>query len=103
VGEDHGGRGGGDWIYESQVALPEGVTVARKDLVCDSPDDPCRTKGHSVTASAGGESTDILPGDSGIVQGLRVHVDHDFAQSASSACDGGNSDVLISVTPAPRE
>ncbi len=93
-----------EWtMYEDELALPDGLTVAKADLVCDSPADSCLTRGYSVTASANGESTGILPGESGVVGGLRVDLDHYWILNVSSACDGGNTHIRISVTPAPAE
>jgi len=88
-------------MYEDEVALPDGVTVAKGERVCSSPEDPCLTEGHWVTASAGGESAVIQPGESGTVGGLRVYLDHYWTQNVSSACDGGDSHIRLSVTPAP--
>jgi hypothetical protein len=91
-----------EWaMYEEELALPDGVTVARADQVCSSPDDPCKTEGYSVTASAGAETASIQPGESGVVGGLRIYVDHYWMQQVSSACDGGAAHIRMAVTPAP--
>lgn len=91
-----------EWAtYEDEIALPDGVTIERGDEACSSPDDPCLTEGYSVTASAGGESAVIAPGEAGVVGGLRVYLDRYWTQNVSSACDGGDASVLLAVTPAP--
>lgn len=89
--------------YEDEVALPDGVAVARGEQACSSPDDACMTEGYSVTASAGGQSATIAPGEAGIVGGLRVYVDRYWLQNVSSACDAGDASVLLAVTPAPPD
>lgn len=92
-----------EWaMYEEELALPDGLAVARGDQVCASPDDPCETEGHSVTASAGGESAVVQPGEAGVVGGLRVYLDHYWILSVSSACDAGDAHIRMAVTPAPE-
>lgn len=87
--------------YEAEVALPDGVTVAKGDKECASPDDLCKVDGYAVVATAGPESVTIAGGESGDAGGFRVYVDRYWTAQASSGCDGGDANILLSVTPSP--
>ncbi len=87
--------------YEAEVALPDGVTVAKGDKTCESPGDACKTEGYSAIMSAGGESATIAGGESGDAGGFRMYVDRYWTRQASSGCDGGDAYIVLAMTPSP--
>lgn len=88
-----------EWtFYENELALPEGIMLTVGDMVCDSPEDPCKTQGYAVTLSKAPDNLAVMPGESATLGSLRVYLDRYWRQSPSSGCDGGDSHILISVT-----
>ncbi|MFO0590631.1 MAG: hypothetical protein U0441_24020 [Polyangiaceae bacterium] len=87
--------------YEAEVKLPDGVTVAKGDMECDSPDDACKTQGFAVSATVGATSISIAEGASGDVGGYTVYADRYWSESPSTGCDGGDADIRLAVTPTP--
>lgn len=84
---------------ESEVVLPNGITLARGDQVCASPGDPCLTKGYEAEATSGGETVKLPPGETTVVGAHKLYLDRYWLENISSACDGGGAYIVLSVTP----
>lgn len=85
------------------LALPEGITLADGELLCESKptDGGCGTKRHVATISLGSESVEIPPGESGVVGGYRVDVDQNDDITSDGGCDSGSAHIVIAVLPVP--
>ncbi|MEZ4293456.1 MAG: hypothetical protein R3B70_00645 [Polyangiaceae bacterium] len=88
--------------YEAELALPDGVAIARGEQVCASPEDFCQIEGYSATVVVGEESAGVMAGESVTLGGYRTYVDRYFTLKTSSACDSGDADIRVAVLPAPR-
>ena len=84
---------------ETEVALPAGITLARGDQVCSSPESFCLTKGYEAEATSGGETVTLSPGEAAKVGAHRLYLDRYWIENISSACDGGGAYIVLSVTP----
>ena len=84
---------------EDEVALPDGLALARADQVCSSPEDACAVNGYAAQVVSGEQVVDVPPGETTTVGAHRVYLDRYWLQSISSGCDGGGAFIVLSVTP----
>ena len=86
---------------EQEVALPDGLGLARGDQVCSSPEDPCKTEGYTATATLADSIVDLTPGETTNLSTKRIYLDRYWLEKISSGCDGGGAHILLSVTVNP--
>lgn len=87
--------------WETEVALPDGMTIGRAEMVCDSLSDPCQIEGYDPAIQSGDEVLQIPAGESGDIGGYRIYVDRYWTAKPSSGCDGGDADIRLSIAPSP--
>lgn len=103
-------RAGGQLVIDVEeltnakdLALPDGITLANGDLLCESPplEGGCGRNRYLATISLGSESVEIPPGESGVVGGYRVDVGQNDDITSGGGCDSGSANIVIAVLPAP--
>jgi hypothetical protein len=92
-----------EWtVREDDASLPDGITVARGlDEFCRMPNNPCNVRSYGATFGLNGTLLSLKPGEEATLGAYRVYLDRYWLETASSACDGGDSNIVVAVTPKP--
>lgn len=90
-----------EWtVVEDDASLPDGITLARGvDEFCRMPNNPCKVRSYGATFGRNGTLISLKPGEEGTLGAYRVYLDRYWLETASSACDGGDSNIVVAVTP----